>query len=45
MRFILKQSDESLTTHSGLALIGLLLNKVQLGSRLNQTVFEELKKS
>jgi hypothetical protein len=43
MRFILEQSDESLTTHSGLALIGLLLNKVQLGSRLKDTVFAELK--
>jgi len=43
MRFILEQSDESLTTHSGLALIGLLLNKIPLGSRLNDTVFAELK--
>jgi len=43
MRFILEQSDESLTTHSGLALVGLLLNKVQLSSRLNETVFAELK--
>jgi hypothetical protein len=43
MRFILEQSDESLTTHSGLALVGLLLNKVQLGSRLNDTIFAELK--
>ena len=43
MRFILEQSDESLTTHSGLSLIGLLTNKVQLRSRLNATIFAELK--
>jgi len=43
MRFILEQSDESLTTHSGLSLIGLLLNKVQLRSRLHETIFTELK--
>jgi len=35
MHFILEQSDESLTTHSGLSLIGLLVNKVQLCPRLN----------
>ena len=37
MRFIIEQSDETITTHSGLSLIGLLLDKTNLGSRLNQT--------
>lgn len=37
MRFELEQSDESLTTHSGLALIGLLLAKTDLAARLNGT--------
>lgn len=43
MRFILEQSDESLTTHSGLSLIGLLLQKTQLPKRLNATIFSDLK--
>lgn len=43
MHFILEQSDESLTTHSGLSLIGLLVNKVKLCPRLNATIFAELK--
>ncbi|MCY0889029.1 MAG: IS1380 family transposase [Alicyclobacillaceae bacterium] len=38
MRFIIEQSDETITTHSGLSLIGLLLDKTNLGSRLNKTV-------
>ncbi len=38
MRFILEQSDANLTSHSGLALIGLLMEKTQLRARLNQTV-------
>ena len=35
MIFDIKQGDESLTSHSGLALIGMLLNKSQLEERLN----------
>ena len=38
MRFIIEQSDETLTTHSGLSLVGLLLDKTNLGIRLNQTI-------
>ena len=38
MRFKLEQSDATLTAHSGLALIGLLLEKTQLRARLNQTL-------
>ena len=38
MRFDLEQSDATLTAHSGLALIGLLLGKTQLRARLNQTL-------
>ena len=38
MRFDLEQSEANLTSHSGLALIGLLLEKTQLRARLNQTV-------
>lgn len=41
MRFILEQSDESLTTHSGLSLVGLLLQKTKLSERLNATIFPE----
>lgn len=37
MRFIIEQSDETITTHSGLSLIGLLLDKTMLGKRLIQT--------
>jgi len=36
MKFILEQSDESLATHSGLALVGALVSKTNLKSRLNQ---------
>lgn len=42
MQFILEQSDASLTTHSGLALIGLLLAKTHLRDRLNATIFSDL---
>lgn len=35
MRFIIEESDEVLTTHSGLALVGLLLEKTHLSNRLN----------
>ncbi|MCL6598953.1 MAG: IS1380 family transposase [Alicyclobacillus macrosporangiidus] len=36
MRFIIEESDEVIVTHSGMALIGLLLEKSQIGKRLNQ---------
>ncbi|ADG06901.1 IS1380 family transposase [Kyrpidia tusciae] len=35
MHYIIEESDEILTTHSGLALVGRLLGKTQLASRLN----------
>jgi len=35
MSFIIEESDEVLTTHSGLALVGLLLEKTRLSNRLN----------
>jgi len=35
MPFIIEESDEVLTTHSGLALVGLLLEKTHLSNRLN----------
>ncbi len=36
MCFMIEESDETITTHSGLSLIGLLLNRTHLGSRLNK---------
>ena len=42
MRFIIEQSDESITTHSGLSLIGLLLEKTRLGPRLNATILSDM---
>ena len=41
MEFILSQSNEALTTHAGLALIGRLLAKTHLRERLNQTQWEQ----
>ena len=41
MRFEFEQSDETLTTHSGLALIGLLLSKTNLGAALNSTTIPD----
>ncbi|ADG07592.1 hypothetical protein Btus_2961 [Kyrpidia tusciae DSM 2912] len=35
MRYIVEEPDEIPTTHSGLALVGLLLENTQLASRLN----------
>lgn len=37
MKFVIEESDEVLTAHSGLALIDLLLAKTRLGERLNRT--------
>ena len=36
MKYILEQSDEMLTTHSGMALVCLLLKKTDINDRLNQ---------
>lgn len=36
MRYLLEQSDETITTHSGLALAGLLLSKTKLEKKLNR---------
>lgn len=41
MIFEIKQGDESLTSHSGLALIGALLHKTQLDKRLNAVVLPD----
>ena len=35
MKFILEASDDSLTTQSGLGVIGLLLSKTKLSQRFN----------
>ena len=37
MKFVIEQSNENLTPHSGLALVGALLDKTNLKKRLNQT--------
>lgn len=39
MKYLLEQSDELLTTHSGLALVGVLLSQTKLSQRLNPMVF------
>lgn len=39
MKYLLEQSDELLTTHSGLALVGVLLSKTNLSQKLNPMVF------
>lgn len=36
MRYLLEQSDETLTTHSGLSLVGLLLAKTELEKKLSR---------
>jgi len=41
MIFEIKQGDESLTSHSGLALIGVLLHRTQLEQRLNKVVLPD----
>lgn len=38
-KFIIEQGDESLSTHTGLALIGALLTRTSLEKRLNKTKF------
>jgi len=41
MRYLLEQSDETLATHSGLALVGLMLNRTKLKQGLNQTLLPD----
>lgn len=41
INFIISQTDESLTTHSGLALVGQMLKRSQLTQRLNAIPLEE----
>ncbi|WP_096188105.1 hypothetical protein [Evansella halocellulosilytica] len=43
MKFILEASDETLSTHSGLGLIGLLLSKTELSTRLTSLNVPEMK--
>ncbi|MCR6111858.1 hypothetical protein HXA35_16040 [Bacillus sp. A301a_S52] len=43
MKFILEDSDETLSTHSSLSLIGLLLSKTNLSSRWNELKVSEIK--
>jgi hypothetical protein len=38
VEFIIKEGNELLTSHSGLALIGALLNRTELGKRLDATI-------
>lgn len=42
--FTVQEGDESLTSHSGLALIGALLNNTRLRERLNETLINGCKK-
>jgi hypothetical protein len=42
--FIIKQGDESLTSHSGLALIGALLGKTELRKRFNEATLDNCAK-
>lgn len=41
IRYLLEQSDETLTTHSGLALVGLMLSKTELKKRLNRLLLPD----
>lgn len=43
VKFTVKQGDETLTSHSGLALIGALLNRTGLRDRLNETELDACK--
>lgn len=43
MKFILESSDETLSTHSGLGLIGLLLSKTELSKRFSNLQVPEIK--
>jgi len=39
MKYLIEQSKEDLTSHSGLALVGALIAKTKLNQRLNQVLF------
>jgi hypothetical protein len=41
MKFVINHGDESLTSHSGLALVGVLLNKTRLAKRLADILIEK----
>jgi Transposase DDE domain group 1 len=45
IKFILEDSDDTLTTHSGLGLIGLLLSKTKLHKRFSNLKVPEIKSS
>lgn len=45
MKFILEDSDETLSTHSGLGLIGLLLSKTKLSKRFSNLKVPEINSS
>lgn len=45
MKFILENSDDTLTTHSGLGLVGLLLSKTKLHKRFSTLKVPEIKTS
>lgn len=41
MKYLIEQSTEDLTSHSGLALVGALIAKTKLNQRLNQVLFPD----
>ncbi|MEW6424682.1 MAG: hypothetical protein AB1523_08040 [Bacillota bacterium] len=41
MKFILEQSEEHITTHAGLSLVGLLVSKTSLKERSTKPVCRE----
>ena len=43
MKFILEDSDDTLSTHSGSGLIGLLLSKTELSKRYSSLNVPEIK--
>ena len=45
VKFILEDSDDTLTTHSGLGLIGLLLSKTKLHKRFSNLKVPDIKSS
>ncbi|MFC0274994.1 hypothetical protein ACFFIX_27220 [Metabacillus herbersteinensis] len=45
VKFILEDSDDTLTTHSGLGLIGLLLSKTNIHKRFSTLRVPEIKSS
>ena len=45
VKFILENSDDTLTTHSGLGLIGLLLSKTKFHKRFSSLKVPEIKSS